>query len=384
MPCLLPTVRGMLRFPSMRNASVSCALMMVLSAACTDSDAPILTSPNIAPSPAKAPASSATVIKLPTLGGHAEAYSINDAGVAVGYSVLASGPAYAHATRWTYANGKWTVEDIGGINTRASAISETGTVVGNSGSSAVVWLAGRPLEVLGRGVATGVNEANVVVGARHDFDIQAPAAWRQVAGQWTVTTLALVPGTVKGPTCLGQATSISAAGVIVGYLYNDDCSQQYAVKWVPTLNPADGWEPAQILEGAAGMAKSFAYGIDGNTIVGEAWPCQVLAGCPRRAYRWSLAAGSGNTGPIGSLDARANGLNASGAAVGSYLDPQKMRAVLWSPSSSAHTTLPNVSGFNTHWVWDMNNATATRPSRQAVGGATSDRGGKTPVVWTIP
>jgi hypothetical protein len=384
MHCLLPTPRRSLRPAPARNASARRVLLLVLLAACTDGDSSIPTSPEFVPSPAKAPTNSGTVVKLPTLGGHAEAYSINDGGVAVGYSVLASGTPYPYATRWMQVAGKWVVEAVGGAGTRASALNELGTIVGDSGSSAVVWIPGRPMAILGRGEANGVNDANVVVGARHDFDVQAPAAWRQVSGEWSLTTLALVPGTVKGPTCLGTATSIGGNGVIVGYLYNNDCSQQYAVKWIPLLNPADGWEPAQILEGAAGMVKSFAYAIDGNTIVGEAWPCQVLDGCLRRAYRWSLASGSGDSGPIGSLDARANGLNASGTAVGSYLDPQKMRAVMWAPSSSAHTTLPVVSGFNTHWVWDLNNPTAGRPSRQAVGGATSDRGGKTPVVWTIP
>ena len=342
-------------------------LLLLAAAACADESTTL--GPHVAlPSFGKQAAGGVSVTRLPTLGGTAHVYSINDANVAVGYSTLASGPAYAFAVRWALANGTWTVTQFGGSGTRALAINEVGTVVGDSGRDAVVWLAGGPLEVLGPGEANGVNEANVVVGVRHDIGLQAPAAWRQIAGGWTVTSLDLVPGTTRSPYCLGEATAINGSGVVVGFLYDSACVQQYAVKWVPKPNPAEGWEPAAILENAGGMAKSIPYGIVGNTIVGEAWPCAVLDGCPRRAYRWSLTPGSPDTGPLGSLDARANGLNALGVSVGSYLDPQRMRAVMWS-STGAYTTLPNLSPFNAHWVWDINNPTSTRAARLAVGGA---------------
>jgi hypothetical protein len=175
-----------------------------------------------------------------------------------------------------------------------------------------------------------------------------------------------------------QANSISNSGIIVGFLYSQDCSRHLAVKWRPKADPADGWEPAELLPNAAAMVRSYAYAIDGNTIVGEAWPCAALEGCARRAYRWSLTPGSSETGPIGSLDARANGLNAAGASVGSYLDPQRMRAVMWNPSSAAYVTLPALSQSKAHWVLDINNPTPFRSTRLAVGGA----GG--PVLWTIP
>ncbi len=358
------------------------ALLLLAAVACSDESSTL--GPRVAhPSFGKQAAGGVSVTRLPTLGGQAQIFSINDAGVGVGYSGLASGPAYIFAVRWAQSNGAWTVTQFGGPGTRPSAINEMGTIVGDSGRAAVAWLAGGPLEVLGPGEANGVSDANVVVGIRHDIGLQAPAAWRRIAGSWTVTSLDLVPGTDRNPYCIGEATAISGSGVVVGFLYDSECVQQYAVKWMPKPNPAEGWEPAEILENAGGMAKSIAYGIVGNTIVGEAWPCAVLEGCPRRAYRWSLMAGSPDTGPLSSLDARANGLNALGVSVGSYLDPKRMRAVMWSPAG-VYATLPDVSGFNTHWVWDVNNPTATRTARLAVGGATSDRGGVVALVWAIP
>jgi hypothetical protein len=372
------------RFSMLVVAERATPVVLLLLAAVGCSDESSTLGPRVAPpSFGKQAAGGVSVTRLPTLGGIAHVYSINDANVAVGHSALASGPAYAFAVRWAQVNGTWTVTQFGGSGTRALAINEVGTIVGDSGRDAVVWLAGGPREVLGPGEAKGVNDANVVVGVRHDIGLQAPAAWRRIAGGWTVTSLDLVPGTGRNPYCIGEATAISGSGVVVGFLYDSDCVQQYAVKWTPKANPADGWEPAAILENAGGMAKSIPYGIFGNTIVGEAWPCAVLDGCPRRAYRWSLTPGSPDTGPLGSLDARANGLNSLGVSVGSYLDPQRMRAVMWS-STGAYTTLPNLSPFNAHWVWDINNPTPTRAARLAVGGATSDRGGVVALVWTIP
>jgi hypothetical protein len=364
-----------------RGLATPALLLLLASGACTDESATL--GPRSDPAFARQVTGGVSIAQLPTLGGHAQVYSINDANIAVGYSTLASGPGYTYAARWAQTNGVWTVAQVGGLGTTASAINEAGTIVGDSGLVTVVWRDGGSV-VLGRGHANGINEANTVVGIRYEPGLQAPAAWRQGSGGWTVTSLDRVPGTTGNIYCIGEATAISGSGIVVGFLFDSGCVQQYAVKWMPKPDPADGWEAAEPLENAAGMAKSIPYAIVGNTIVGVAWPCAVLDGCPRRAYRWSLLPGSSDTGPLGSLDARANGLNALGESVGSYLSPKRMRAVSWS-SAGAPTTLPEVSTFNTHWVWDINNPAAGRTARLAVGGATSDRGGiSPPLVWTIP
>jgi hypothetical protein len=364
-----------------RGLATPVLLLLLASGACTDESATL--GPRSDPAFARQVTGGVSIAQLPTLGGHAQVYSINDANIAVGYSTLASGPGYTYAARWAQTNGVWTVAQVGGLGTTASAINEAGTIVGDSGLVTVVWRDGGSV-VLGRGHANGINEANTVVGIRYEPGLQAPAAWRQGSGGWTVTSLDRVPGTTGNIYCIGEATAISGSGIVVGFLFDSGCVQQYAVKWMPKPDPADGWEAAEPLENAAGMAKSIPYAIVGNTIVGVAWPCAVLDGCPRRAYRWSLLPGSSDTGPLGSLDARANGLNALGESVGSYLSPKRMRAVSWS-SAGAPTTLPEVSTFNTHWVWDINNPAAGRTARLAVGGATSDRGGiSPPLVWTIP
>ena len=357
-------------------------LLLLASGACTDESATL--GPRSDPSFAKQVSGGVSVAQLPTLGGHAQVYSINDANLAVGYSTLATGPGYTYAARWAQTNGIWTIAQVGGLGTTASAINEAGTIVGDSGRVAVVWLGGGSV-VLGLGHANALDDANTVVGIRHEPGLQAPAVWRQGSGGgWTVTSLERVPGTTGNPYCIGEATGINGSGIVVGFLFDSGCVQQYAVKWMPKPDPAEGWEPAEPLDNAAGMAKSIPYAIVGNTVVGVAWPCAVLDGCPRRAYRWSLLPGSSDTGPLGSLDARANGVNALGESVGSYLSPKRMRAVTWS-SAGAPTTLPEVSTFNTHWVWDINNPAAGRTARLAVGGATSDRGGiSPPLVWTIP
>lgn len=368
-----------------RSTSGAWVFALVLGFGCGGERDVVPTAPGLVPSLGKNAGPSITVVALPTLGGGGDAYAINDAGTAVGYSLPASGPGYSFAVRWTESNGRWTVTQIGGRGTKAAAINSGGTIAGDSAyapvGDAIVWWPGGAREVVGPGEANGINDAGVVVGTRSGLGFHSPAAWRKVGGVWAVTILENAPGTVAicpQQVSNAQANSISDAGIIVGFLYSQDCSRHYAVKWVPKVNPEDGWEPAEILQGASGMVRSYAYGIEGNAIVGVAWPCAMLEGCLRRAYRWSLTPGSSDTGPIGSLDARANGVNAAGASVGSYLDPQRMRAVMWNPSGGAYVTLPALTQSKAHWVWDINNPTPSRSARLAVGGA----GG--PVLWTIP
>src|SRR5687768_10882099 len=70
-------------------------LLLLAAAACTDESATL--GPRSDPSFARQVSGGVTVTQLPTLGGHAQVYSINDANLAVGYSTLASGPGYTYA-----------------------------------------------------------------------------------------------------------------------------------------------------------------------------------------------------------------------------------------------------------------------------------------------
>jgi hypothetical protein len=192
-----------------------------------------------------------------------------------------------------------------------------------------------------------------------------------------------ITGEAATSNCLTAANAISDAGVIVGVAYDSSCTKQTAVAWVPKGNLTDGWEAAVPLHGTEAMAKSAAYGIVGNTVVGEAWPCPVLEGCARRAYRWSLTNAAGGSGPLGSLDARSNGLNSTGQSGGSYVD-RKMHPIVWSDDGASFQTLAEFKGWYAHWVWDVSNSIPGSDSRLAVGGALDGRGGRYAVVWVIP
>jgi len=325
--------------------------------------------------------------KLPTLPGGtlAEAYAINDAGHAVGFSTD-SGKYYSYAVRWIKEGGVWTVRKIGPQATLdasvALAINEQGTAVGYSegGRNATLWRIDGSKTIIGSGnaKANAINNSEVIVGYLMPAGGPAvrPVVWTPSGPTWTVRFLEWLPGVTRVNCGVEEALGISDENVIVGAVYDEACVQT-AVQWRPT---ADGstWLPAERLSGTGTLAKGVAQAIAGSTIVGTGYPCAVLTGCVRKAFRWTLG---GASGELGTLDARANGLNRAGYIVGSYIGKSgHMTGFVWSPMTSTFLFLPSPGHSGDNWAWDINDASP----RQAVGGVIIQGGGRIAAVWTIP
>ncbi len=358
---------------------VTAALVVAGIPAC-EADQVAPSSPETSPGYAKAPGGGITVIRLPTLGGHAEAFAVNDAGEAVGYSVQET--SVSRAVRWTNQAGQWVIERIGVLSTSTStsvrAINEAGTMVGWSGRDAVLWHRDGTVEILGPGEAGGINAGEIAVGFRAD-GVARPAAWTRSGTGWAVVDLPELPG---GATlnCFGSATGISDDGTIVGNGQTPDC-RTFAVQWKrkPDLS---GWEPAERLAATDGAAQSMVHAIGGSLAVGTVWPCAAVSGCSRLAVRWDLAGGL--TESLGSLDARANGLNGAGLIVGSHTSSGNMKAFVWSSATAEFRDLPAVNRYGTYWAWDINNSLSPRSTKHAVGAGIAGSGAKIPLLWVIP
>ncbi len=321
---------------------------------------------------------------LPTLGGTvAEAYAINDAGHAVGFSTDAR--QYGYAVRWTYESGGWTVKKIGPEATpfqgsEALGINEQGTAVGNEGNNAIVWRVDGSKTIIGLQFsrATAINNFDVIVGrvAPPASTNASPAVWTPSVMGWTRNLLDRLPGVTQSTCRVDEALGISDENVIVGFVYDDACVQ-IPVVWRPSA-VGSGWLPAERLSPIGTLAQGLAQAIAGSTIVGTGYPCAVITGCKRKAFRWIVG---GAAGEIGSLNARANGLNRAGEIVGSYIAKSgHITGFLWSPTTSAFSILPSLNGTGDNWAWDINDASP----RQAVGGVVINRGGRSGAVWTIP
>ena len=361
-----------------------CALgvIAILATGCTPATDVTATAPGFSPAFAKPAGMIAGITQLPGLGGSSEAYAVNDLGQVFGYSVDGV-TRLSHTVRWQKEGSVWTITRIGAGFTQGLAATETGTVAGTKGDSAAVWIPGEPVAAFGRGEARGVNASNVVVGYQWSVLPTRPAAWVREGGVWSMKILPPIAGETATSNCLTSANAINEAGIIVGVAYDTDCTKQTAVLWMPKANPADGWEAAVPLAGADAMAKSIAYGIVGNIVVGEAWPCPVLDGCARRPYKWSITGEVGGSGPLGTIDGRSNGVNSAGVSGGSYID-RKMRPVVWAAGGASFQTLAEFKGWYAHWVWDVNNRPLAGGSHLAVGGALDGRGGRYAIVWSIP
>jgi hypothetical protein len=324
--------------------------------------------------------------QLPSLGGfNAEAYAINDAGHAVGWSTDSIG--YGYAVRWTNEGGVWMVRKIGPQATvemsQALAINEHGTAVGFSEgrTNAAVWRIDGSKTTIGRGWASAINNSDVIVGSIGATDNPPtnarPAVWTPAGSSWTIRRVLERPTGMTQANCgLEEALGISDDNVIVGFVYDGACTQ-IPVQWRPTADGSD-WLPAEPLSPSGTLAKGVAQAILGSTIVGSAYPCAVLNGCVRKAFRWTLG---GSSGPIGTLDARANGLNRAGYIAGSYIRKGgQMTGLVWSPVTSTFVFLSSPGGTGDNWAWDVNDGSP----RRAVGAARINSGGRVALVWTIP
>jgi probable HAF family extracellular repeat protein len=166
---------------------------------------------------------------LPSLAGTVQsgANDLNDAGQAVGSTLLVSGPAMTGYTRATLWSGGQAVDlgTLGGTSSSASAINRNGLVVGASQLAgdtvehATLWNHGVAVD-LGASAgassfASSINDAGLIVGASADR-----------AALWQGSSLTFLGG-------LGtQAADINNAGQVVGFSFDEFRTDQYhAILW---------------------------------------------------------------------------------------------------------------------------------------------------------
>jgi probable HAF family extracellular repeat protein len=348
---------------------------LMLATGCTSGDQSLPTAPDVVPSYAKPAGTGITVTAFPSLGGNSVANAINDQQVIVGTS-------NELPAKWTLVAGKWTVEALPGVASgQARDITEAGTIVGSSGGNAILWPPGGDPEIIGPGYAVAVNELDVVVGVRSGEPNEA-TAWTRSGDGWVAHVLPRQAGVTTG---FNIPSDINDDGVIVGY-GQDASGTQHAIKWIPSTTSGE-WDPAVPVNEQAGSSTSWAEAVAGQDIVGGTWICSTPSQCTsREAYHWSLTAGAG-IGSLGAADAWALGLNDQQYIVGSALVGKvvlKLRAFVWSPANPILQDLGILKGYASAQAYDINNPTALRTTKQAVGENTKLGRTGVAVLYTVP
>jgi len=166
-------------------------------------------------------------VSLGTLPGGTYSYASaisRDGSVIVGQS--SDGPG-VRPVRWLKVNGQWTIDQLtdvfpGGCS--PSDVSSDGTaIVGNCGTTPIVWLNGRVI-FLGSGLVYGVNKNGQAVGQSTDGN-QA-LVWQFTTVPVTVTDIGNLGGGIA------VATAINNAGQITGWSYNA-AHESHAYLWSP-------------------------------------------------------------------------------------------------------------------------------------------------------
>jgi probable HAF family extracellular repeat protein len=299
------------------------------------------------------------ITDLGTLGtgttAQSSAMAINNAGVVVGTTTIASGA--QHGFRWSAANGMTDLGVIpGGANSSANAINDAGQVAGtadrqNGGYGYPVrWSASGVITDLGGtitnrlGVGNGIDPTGRVAGGQRAADSEgSPYAMLYDTSGGTVDL-----GTP--PDSLGAANGINARGQVVGspgFLW-----QNGTVTMLPNL------------AGVTGNGNATAINIRGQ-IVGES---PVAGTYNTVGVVWNGTAIT-NIGTVDGIQySQANAINASGEVVGTA-DPMcspcvAPRAWFWRPGgtiTALDTLLPAGSG------WKLERANGVNDRGQIVG-----------------
>lgn len=346
---------------------------LLIAAGCTEGNRLSPTSPDEGASAARQAGPSISVTSLPSLGGSSTARAINDDQVIVGTS-------NGLPVKWTLASGNWVVEALQTASGQAEDITESGVIVGSSAGSVILWAPGAAPETIGTGIATAMNESQVVVGVDNSAaDGNGARAWTRSGTAWVAHVLPSGVGFSGG---YSEPDDINDDGVIVGMAAPPGGST-HAVKWVPSLTTPGEWDAAVPLDDVAAAYWGAAGAIIGQDIVGTVFRCLACtsANVSRDPYHWSLTAGQG-IGSLGSADAWAEGVNAQRSIVGSFFY-RGVHAFVWTVLNPTIRDLGAPNGYQSASAYDINSPKGTRTASQAVGEASSSSGRNTAVLWTI-
>jgi probable HAF family extracellular repeat protein len=241
------------------------------------------------------------LIDLGTLAGGISSYSnalaVSADGTVVGWSTIAGGS--LHAFRWTRTQGMVDLGAIGGreSSSYAAAVSDAGTIVGTSSTSAViptarshafVWTRARGMVDLGtlggdNSWARAVNADGLVAGVSYvGGSISNAFAWTEAGGMVNIGTLG---GTES------DVVTVNGNGVVAGGSWTAGNAAWRGFAWTRRdgtieLRPAAGFTGNSYVSAltASGLAvgSSCSIGPDGETCHATAW-----AGGRQLRYRQS-------------------------------------------------------------------------------------------------
>jgi probable HAF family extracellular repeat protein len=254
------------------------------------------------------------------------AYSVNDAGQAVGFSNLTTGQ---FAILWT--NGvPYNLGALGGTgSSAASGINAIGEVVGTSNSHAMLWVP---------------NTKNGTTGTMYDID-----------------------GRPEG----SYAAAVNEAGQVVGTMSETDASQ-HAFLWTP--NVSNGTVGTMVdIDPTHGDSHAFGLN-DRGDVVGQH---DVGGGVPG-AFIWNAATGMREIGTFpGGSNSAANGVDRTSRVVGSaFTASGNFHAFVWTSKNSIQDL--GTLGGNFAEAW------ATNPKGQAVGVSQTASGQNHAALWNLP
>jgi probable HAF family extracellular repeat protein len=264
------------------------------------------------------------------------AWSVNDAGQAVGYSILPS----QNATLWT-----------------KGVPYNLGTLAGGAGAS----------------VARGINRVGQVAGessAQGPFGPQGNHAmlWVPTTLNGTTGTMYDIDGRADGSS---RAFAVNEAGQVAGTMVTTD-GFLHAFLWTP--NVANGTVGTMVdLDPGGSYSEAFALN-DRGDVVGQ----HTVAGGGVGAFIWNAATGMRDIGTFpGGGNSAADGVDRLGRVVGLAMNSSGyFRPFVWT-SKTGMQDLGTLGG-------NTGEAFATNPKGQAVGFSQTAGGQNHATLWTLP